>query len=621
MSANHKMTQLKAEVRRLLSSQRPREAQALLASAADAAPDPELWMLRGLAGGLAGDSTEAERCFRETIRLQPNWSEAHYNLGQALLSQGNLHAAARAFVEVIRLQPGNAQAIAAFRWADRRRWGGERIAIEIEGGLRVVCPRSLQCITTYVLLEQEDWFEPEIRFLRRFTQPGMKAVDVGANHGVYTLTLAQGVGPSGHVWAFEPASEPAECLAESLALNGFSNVTLRRTALSDHVGEGKLFLDESSELNRLIEGTPGGTGPVETVPLSTLDACGVEFGWHDIDFMKLDAEGAEAKIIAGGHAFLSGASPLVMFEIQHGASVNLDLVNHFYAIGYESYRYVPGIKALVPWHVDEASQFPQLNLFCARPDRAAILARRNLLVRREDFEGGPLEVRGAWISYARGFPCFQSDDLRQIAAPVADDGESGKTSADYIAALDCYAASQAELPAPIRYRHLLEAFRCIDRAVRVRWSAAGGSALARIAAEFGLSTALIPALDTLLRRAFSGNISPTPPFLPVASSFDDIRVASYPSLVDWFRGSILETWERSRSWSSFWAGSDEFNALARPQTSNQRCTPEMGRRRRLSALSKGSVCTSTAGVDSGGNGRRRNRATWKDLEESYLDPI
>ena len=76
-------------------------------------------------------------------------------------------------------------------------------------GTKVVAPDSLELITPYVLREQQDWFEDEIKFLRRLLQPGEKAIDVGANCGVYTVSIAQAVGPSGKVWAFEPASSTA----------------------------------------------------------------------------------------------------------------------------------------------------------------------------------------------------------------------------------------------------------------------------------------------------------------------------------------------------------------------------------------------------------------------------
>ncbi len=78
------------------------------------------------------------------------------------------------------------------------------LVISVRGGVRLRVPQTPGQYTTYVLLEQEDWFEDEIRFVRRWLRPGMRAVDVGASYGVYTTAMARAVGPEGRVWAFEP---------------------------------------------------------------------------------------------------------------------------------------------------------------------------------------------------------------------------------------------------------------------------------------------------------------------------------------------------------------------------------------------------------------------------------
>ena len=57
----------------------------------------------------------------------------------------------------------------------------EDLVLNVRGGARLQVPASLDRITTYVLLEQEDWFEEEIRFVRHWMRPGMRAIDVGAN--------------------------------------------------------------------------------------------------------------------------------------------------------------------------------------------------------------------------------------------------------------------------------------------------------------------------------------------------------------------------------------------------------------------------------------------------------
>jgi len=238
-------------------------------------------------------------------------------------------------------------------------------------------PDSLDLLTPYVLREQGQWFEKEIGFLGAFLKPGMQAIDIGANYGVYTLTMAGILGPAGTLWAFEPTSTTAACLGDSLTENRFGNVTLVQAALSDRVGTATLGLNPNSELNSLSV-TPGAES--EEVPVMTLDGCMAEFGWRHMDFIKLDAEGHEDNILRGGQSFLDAFWPLIMFEFKNGAEVNLSLIESFAGLGYSSYRYVPGLGALVPFASGEAPDQFELNLFCCKDDTASRLERDGILV-------------------------------------------------------------------------------------------------------------------------------------------------------------------------------------------------------------------------------------------------
>ena len=93
----------------------------------------------------------------------------------------------------------------------------DSITLSLVDGVRLVVPDSLNLITPYVLTEQQDWFEDELRFLRRLLGPGCEVIDIGANYGTYTLCMAKAVGPQGRVWAFEPSSSCAMLLGEGIA--------------------------------------------------------------------------------------------------------------------------------------------------------------------------------------------------------------------------------------------------------------------------------------------------------------------------------------------------------------------------------------------------------------------
>src|SRR5271168_5235982 len=125
----------------------------------------------------------------------------------------------------------------------------ETTVLPLPDGVRIAVPDSLELITPYVLGEQQDFFEDELRFVRELLQPGQKVIDIGANYGVYTLPMAQKVGPDGHVWAFEPASSTAQFLAQGITANAFGHVTLEQKAVSSSPGSAQLSLQRNSELN------------------------------------------------------------------------------------------------------------------------------------------------------------------------------------------------------------------------------------------------------------------------------------------------------------------------------------------------------------------------------------
>jgi len=248
--------------------------------------------------------------------------------------------------------------------------------ITIKNGVRVCVTPTIQLMTGYILLEQEDWFEDEMDFIRSLVTPDMNAFDIGANHGVYGLTIASAL-TSGHVWAFEPTVAPGRMMERSIALNGLADrMRWVHGGLSDHDGSAEISVSGNSETNSLY-----GTGSErERIELYALDAFlkreGINAG---IDVVKLDAEGEEVKILSGGANFFSQQSPLVMFELKHGAEVNHGLIEAFQALGYGIYRLAPGLGALVPSDPASPDSF-LLNLFACKPDRAEALAARNLLV-------------------------------------------------------------------------------------------------------------------------------------------------------------------------------------------------------------------------------------------------
>ncbi|WP_374634781.1 FkbM family methyltransferase [Ferrovibrio sp.] len=247
------------------------------------------------------------------------------------------------------------------------------LILRMAGDISIAAPADLKTITTYVLLEQEDWFEKELAFLRAWLRPGMTVVDIGANIGVFALTAAR---LAASVHAYEPTGASRAHLQAGITANGFGNIHLHDKALSDQIGDGWLRFGASSELNALGKAEDG-VG--EAVPLGTLDDEAQRQDWGDVDFLKIDAEGAEAAIIMGGSDFISRQSPLILMEMKAGRSINTGLADLLRQRGFALYRCLPDTALLLPVAPDEALDDFELDLFAAKPDRAAALAAQGFL--------------------------------------------------------------------------------------------------------------------------------------------------------------------------------------------------------------------------------------------------
>lgn len=430
-------------------------------------------------------------------------------------------------------------------------------------GVRVVVPDSLNLITPYVLQEQQDWFEDEIKFLRHLLKPGQKIIDIGANYGVYALSMAQTVGPAGHVWCFEPASSTATFLAQGIAANGFAHVTLEKSALSSQAGTARLSLHDNAELNELVRGgdtASAAAGATEEVPLTTLDACLDRFGWQDIDFMKIDAEGEETNILKGGQRFFATLSPLVEYEVKAGNALHLDLIRQFADLGYHSYRLVPGLQLLVPFSADETPDGYLLNLFCCKEDGARRLAARGLLADpalTPGATGAALDTLAAapacqWIATVGTLPYGKAllPHWQQTMAVGGAAGNSAEVAA--ILALHALAHDPAQ-PATTRFNALQSG---LDRARRLIATDGSGMRLAtfaRLAAEYGARGQAVQALNHLAAALTrDGRLSPGEPFLPPGAAFGQVDPGT--AMGNWVLSAVLEELERQSAFSSFYTG-------------------------------------------------------------------
>jgi len=146
----------------------------------------------------------------------------------------------------------------------------------------------------------------------RLISVGRTGLDAGAHIGQYTLLASKAVGPSGLVIAAEPNPENVLRLHRNIELNRLSNVRVLPVALADRNGRASMYLaldDEATATGSLRSHSDGDRSlEVETVALDSLELA-------RLDVIKMDVEGAEPALVAGGLATLARYRPSILFEV------------------------------------------------------------------------------------------------------------------------------------------------------------------------------------------------------------------------------------------------------------------------------------------------------------------
>jgi FkbM family methyltransferase len=177
----------------------------------------------------------------------------------------------------------------------------------------------------------------ELRFVRDCLRPGHVAVDVGCHKGAYTYWMRRCVGPSGAVFAFEPQPRQVAYLQQLFDTMSYGNVTLVPMALSDRVGRLPLHVPSGngrthlatlearseergarSEMDHEIASDSRSsllTSRTCVVQVTTLDAFFADRR-RGPDFLKIDVEGHETAVLAGGRKTLERFKPAVLIECE-----------------------------------------------------------------------------------------------------------------------------------------------------------------------------------------------------------------------------------------------------------------------------------------------------------------
>ena len=194
-------------------------------------------------------------------------------------------------------------------------------------------------------------YDPESELLlRRNIQRGDCIVEVGANCGYFSCLMAEWIGRTGHVYAFECSPHHYKTLEQNVRCQGLTNVTLFELALSDRPGEAEIFsTGATGSLVSTVYSDAIAKDKVRTMPLDEVFPPEL----HDqVDLIKIDVDGWEAPVLRGAEGIIAKSRPRLIVELQEsnqqaaGSSV-LALLKQIHSYGYH-FQLGHGPRATTP---------------------------------------------------------------------------------------------------------------------------------------------------------------------------------------------------------------------------------------------------------------------------------
>lgn len=202
---------------------------------------------------------------------------------------------------------------------------------------RVHCPLNKEDFIVMTKHEEEiiELFHPK---------EGDIVVDIGAHMGRYSITSSKLVGPHGKVIAVEAHPYNFKLLQRNIRLNGLTNVTAVNCAVYSKKDKLKLYLPDEEQgytmhhslmTNYLVSKySEGIEQKYIEVQAYTLDNLMQRSGITQINWIKIDVEGAEYEVLRGAREILSYNDHLaILIEVHgkdtYGPTMELLRSNHF----------------------------------------------------------------------------------------------------------------------------------------------------------------------------------------------------------------------------------------------------------------------------------------------------
>jgi len=163
------------------------------------------------------------------------------------------------------------------------------------------------------LREYGEWAKKELDFIGMLIEPGAIVIDAGAYIGTHSMAFSDFVGSEGEVYSFEPHPTYFKLLRKNREDNQLLNVHLHNQGLS--VRPGKLWVhdvnvQETNSFGSVKLEAGSSNNKKLAVDITTIDSLELK----SCSFIKVDVEGMEKEVLAGGQKTIQQFKPFVYAE-------------------------------------------------------------------------------------------------------------------------------------------------------------------------------------------------------------------------------------------------------------------------------------------------------------------
>ncbi len=175
------------------------------------------------------------------------------------------------------------------------------------------------------------YFEPEyelnnINFINNYVNPGDVVIDVGAHIGLLSTIIAKKIQQTGRVYSFEPTPSTFHLLNKTIKINHIEKIVIPiKAAVSDTNSKTRFYVTdiEAHNSNSLVDNKRDYAKETSVeVDLISIDSFIEQKNIKKINFIKIDAEGAEFSVLKGAKKTIETFHPLIILALHPGSITN-----------------------------------------------------------------------------------------------------------------------------------------------------------------------------------------------------------------------------------------------------------------------------------------------------------